>query len=866
MRFASAGILTLGTALLASAVLAADPQPADGEAAIARPAIDPDIVTFVETYCSECHNDFVEEGDRSFDGFIADPDDAAHDYLVAEMLDQLNHGTMPKQRPGENVLMPSDDERRLAVASLTGHLSALAALDDPAETLLRRLTNVEYRNTMRDLLGVNPVASEAAMSLPADQRVHGLENLAAEQSISLQLMSSYVLAAQEYLDAAFAPVIDPLPAATRRKFAPIELEEGIYPRKEKFTMINAATWTNLARDHSYIDFGTGFVTGDRPFLPKPLMNKGGVPADGVYTIRVEVEAVHRENPYKDVPATQIEEALKLAIGFAPDNQQVKVVHSPSRTTLNIFDVADNQRQTFEVKALMRKGNVPLIYCVNCVRGTRVISRVIESHYPEMLAFINERRTFETDEDGKRAQPILDFLELEYKGPRLRIYSMQVEGPYPEPQPEAFTSADFARFATAPRAQLGDVFVEFASRAFRRPVSQAEIAPFLNFTKAELDGGASQIDALKTGFAAILASPQFLFLDEGNSETGRSLDNYQLATRLSYFLWSTLPDRELRELAAAGALTDPKILRAQVARMVADERASAFITGFTRAWLRLDKLGSMPPDQRVHPLYFAARLEPAMRQETELVFAEVLRRNLDPRTFLDSDFTYLNDGLARHYRMDGDFGENFSRVALSADSPRRGLIGHASILTASANGIDTSPVIRGVWVLDNLLGTPPPAPPPDVPAIEPDARGATTIRELLEKHRSVQACRDCHANLDPYGFPLEVFGPTGELRSRYPKEVDGKVRLDRGLPVESDTVLPSGLAIADLATFRQHLRGRDENFMRHLVEKLLSYGTGREPTIHDRAEIEAILSQSSQQQSGFADVLARVIVSDYFRQR
>lgn len=853
-------LLLLGTATAAGAVLAADPVPA--EEALARPQIDPAFVSFVETYCSECHNDFVEEGDRSFDSFLANPEDPAHTILVSEMLDALNHGSMPKQRPGEDIAMPSDEERRFAVASLTNYLTALAALEDPAETPLRRLTNNEYRNTVRDLLGVHIDSSEAAGSLPADNNVHGLENIAAEQNLSRQQLASYVTAAQEYLDAAFKPVLDPLPAAQRLIIQPGDLQ---FQNATMGVQLTRQTWGLYDKGGKWIDIGWGEPEERRPNFPKSLIKSGGVPADGIYAIRVTAEAIDRVGDLGGPTRRYRNEPLKLAVGFTPDPSKTQVVHAAERPVLEVFDLEDNKPNTYEIQTSLRKGSVPMVFWPNGIRGSGYIARIIQEKYPKYAKYTDDK--FRFNPQGNKITPDLaSFLYDDFKGPRVRIHGMEVIGPFPNEVKGAFSTEDFARFAKTPRGKLDDVFVEFASRAFRRPVTKAETAPYLALANKRLENGGSQVDALKLGFAAVMSSPRFLFLNEGNSEEAQALDNFELASRLSYFMWSTLPDQELLDLAKAGTLTQPAVLSGQVKRMIADKRASSFVSGFTNAWLRLDKLGSMPPDQKVRPDYFLDRLESAMRKETELVFAEVLFANRKPELFLDSDFTYLNGGLAKLYGMDGDFGENFSRVSLPDGAPRRGLIGHASILTASANGIDTSPVIRGVWVLENLIGTPPPAPPPDVPAVEPDARGATTIRQLLDKHRNVQACRDCHLNIDPYGYPLEVFGPIGELRSKYPAEINGRIQLNKGAAVEKDTVLPNGQEVNDLNAFRSHLLARKDVFRRHLVEKLLMYGTGREPTYRDHSEIERILTELEKQDGGMQDMLFKVATSKYFVSR
>jgi len=865
--------LLLSAAAAAGAVWAADgkvpvkaatAQAAEGAAqAVAKPVLDKRATALVEKFCSGCHNDFQAEGDRSFDAFLADPHSDKFHHSIVEMLDEINRGAMPKKEKG--VAPPTDDERRYMVAALTGYLDAVAASTAPEETTLRRLSNVEYANTLHDLLGVEPGVIDAVSSFTPDANVHGLINLSQAQNLSRQQMEGYILAAQQGLDRVFALAKQPDVKPTRLVITPRELLEG-----EGAVQITRQTWAQVGGGNKYLDIGYGRVEGDRPVFPYSYMKQGGVPADGVYAIRVEAEAINRFNDYdaKKIGVNVTKEPLKLAIGVAPNVEATKVVDAPLRTTLGVFDVADNKRGWFEYRAPLHKGNLPFVFWPNGVRGSAYITRVISNYKPELSKYIREADKGTFVAFGRKGVPedLSNFMLNEFKGPRIRVHSIEIVGPFSNDVPGAFTRADFRRFLATPANKMDSVFVEFASRAFRRSVTEKDIKPYLALAQKRLAAGGTQEDALKLGLAAIMSSPRFIYLDEGNADAGHELDHYEVASRLSYFLWSTMPDKTLLDLAAAGQLRNPAILREQVKRMLQDKKASSFVSGFTNAWLRLDKLGSMPPDSKVYGVYFNDRLEEAMRNQTRLFFSDILLSNRPTRDFLTSDFTYLNGSLARFYDIPGIDGETFQRVTLPEGSPRRGLVGHASVLTASANGIDTSPVVRGVWVLENLLGTPPPPPPPDVPAIEPDARGATTIRELLDKHRSNQSCADCHAKIDPYGFPLEVFGPIGEIRQRYPAMVDGNLRLNRGATVDASTVLPNGEALPGFKEFQAHLLQRKPDFDKHLVEKLLTYATGREPTFRDRADVEGILAKQKSDNAGFQDMVIAVAMSKQFLSR
>jgi hypothetical protein len=295
-------------------------------------------------------------------------------------------------------------------------------------------------------------------------------------------------------------------------------------------------------------------------------------------------------------------------------------------------------------------------------------------------------------------------------------------------------------------------------------------------------------------------------------------------------------------------------------MLSDKRAQAFVDHFTETWLRLDKLGSMPPDAKAFKAYYNDRLEQAMRQETRLFFKHLLDTNGSILDLLDSDYTFVNGPLARLYGIKGVDGGAFQRVALTADDRRGGLLGQASVLTLTSNGIETSPVVRGVWVLENILGTPTAPPPPDVEPIEPDTRGATTIREQLEKHRTVAACAHCHRKIDPLGFALEFYNPIGEYRAKY----SGNGRNQR--PIDGSGELPSGVSFSDLAGLKKVLLTRKADFTRMLTAKLMAYATGRSVTLQDQVEIERIAEELSGKGYGLRDLVIAVATSAAFRRR
>ena len=381
----------------------------------------------------------------------------------------------------------------------------------------------------------------------------------------------------------------------------------------------------------------------------------------------------------------------------------------------------------------------------------------------------------------------------------------------------------------------------------------------------MNAGRTFEQAVRAGVTAVLCSPQFLLL---NRET--AVDDYTLAARLSYFLWSSMPDEQLIRLAAAGKLRDPAVRRAEVERLIRDPRSDRFVDNFTGQWLDLRDIEFTTPAQKLYP-EFDPLLQEAMLTETREFFRHLLHENLDITNFIDADFSFLNERLARHYGIPGVKGnEHFRKVTLPPDSIRGGVLTQASLLKVTANGTTTSPVIRGVWVLDNMLGRPAPPPPPGVPAVEPDIRGATTIREQLDKHRDIASCARCHKRIDPPGFALEQFDAIGGERTYYRSLGDGKAipgnkSYRQGLDVEPAATLADGRHFDDFRQFRERLLEDRNQFARALATKLLVYATGRPVTSGDRDAVDFVVEQAAARESGLKSMIHAVVESRLFLQ-
>ena len=362
-----------------------------------------------------------------------------------------------------------------------------------------------------------------------------------------------------------------------------------------------------------------------------------------------------------------------------------------------------------------------------------------------------------------------------------------------------------------------------------------------------------IRALQDGYAAILCSPQFLYLDESPGK----LDDFALASRLSYFLWSTMPDDTLFALARSGKLSQPAELRRQVDRMLNDPKSAAFIQHFPAAWLRLDKLGSMPPSGGDYQFYKNLRVEPMLAKQVTTYFEDILKSHGKIEKFIDSDYTYMNQVLGKWiYRREDIRGAGLQKVALN-DPRRGGIFTLPGLMTATANGVDTSPVVRGVWVLENILGTPPAPPPPDVEPLPTDTRGAASIRERLDLHRKNEACASCHVKIDPMGFAFENFDVVGRWRDKYRGD---------GNPIDTSAVLSNGDKINDIVEFKQMLKARKPLIVRNLTSKMLVYATGRKMEATDRGEVDQIVSQLAKKEDRLRELVHLVVQSKIFRSK
>ena len=424
--------------------------------------------------------------------------------------------------------------------------------------------------------------------------------------------------------------------------------------------------------------------------------------------------------------------------------------------------------------------------------------------------------------------------------------------------------------TGTLADAERILRSFVPRAFRRAVTDEEVTPYLALVRARLDSGRGFDESLRVGLVAALCSPNFIYLREEPEAKSARISDIELASRLSYFIHSTQPDGELMDLANRKQLSAPAALRAQVERLLKSPKIEAFIKNFTGQWLHLRQINDTTPDAKLYK-NFDELLQVSMLWESEGFFREMLNADAPVEDMLDSKWAMLNKRLADHYGIEGVQGLALRKVTLPAESVRGGVLTQAAVLKVTANGTTTSPVLRGVWVLENILGQPTPPPPPNTAGIEPDIRGATTVREQLAKHRNTESCNSCHSKIDPPGFALESFDPIGANREKYLRWIVTNAehnwgRVDFGAAVDPSGRTANNEAFANIREFKKLLLNRREDFARCLTEKLMTYALGRELGFSDRDAVSKIVAEANVGGNGLRTLIHAIVQSETFATR
>lgn len=786
---------------------------------------------FLDTYCVSCHGPDDQSGDRRFDQLadhLTDSNDLAD---WQDIVDQLNLGEMPP--PDER--QPSPKQRQAVVRYLQQTISAFHESRSGARSTaaLRRLNSREYRNTIRDLLQINTSLFDPTETFPRDQTVEHLDNVGDTLVTSGYLLQQYLRAADLAVTKAVSPLSRPdvQTWTFRDNFRQQPEIDQVHRRTTEFRHLTLY-------DVVGADKHEGAYAPIHDFA-------SGVPSDGWYEIRFRAVGLNRQHPY-DVDFVGTDPLEPLRLGIRPGHAGAGPLHKPQPVEPLLADIAvADESAEYTVRIWLDAGYTPRFTFRNGLMDVRNMwGRLVKKY---------------KDQFPKPKRP--GIVENRYnaikfgKLPQIHVDDVQIRGPLHEQWPTPSQRAVFGPQAAAildsgqmSRQQMEDQLARFLPRAYRRRVTDEERQRVLEVIEKRRQSGRSDIDAWCDGIRMVLCSPGFLYLEQ---PAGRQNSASLIASRLSYFLWSSMPDDAL--LRQAGVLGEPQspawtkdTVDQQVERMLDDPKAAAFVDGFLGTWLTLRDFGSQPPDRDQFSKYYRYDLGTAMLQETRLFATSLLAEDRSVMQFLKADYTFVNRRLAEHYGLPKPQGAGFHKVRLR-DDRRGGLLGQASVLTVSANGIDTSPVVRGVWLLENLLGTPPSPPPPDIEPLDPDIRGAKTIRDQLKKHRTSDSCNECHRRIDPLGFALENFDAIGRWRDTYgPRQ-----------PVDASGELPNGRQFQDVRSFKRLLQDQRSLFVRALTSRLLSYGAGRRMLATDRAAIDQLTAELADRGYGFRTLVKLV---------
>ncbi|MCY2975980.1 MAG: DUF1592 domain-containing protein [Planctomycetota bacterium] len=757
------------------------------------------VDSFLKQNCHSCHNAEVTEANLNLANLKLDPTNRDNFAIWKRVIERVANGEMPpKEEP-----RPSKADVDQFVAELEKPLLAADQSDIAMNGRVRsrRLTRVEYEHTLHDLLGIDIPLKDL---LPEDPSSLGFETVASGQQLSHYQLTRYLDVADIALEEAFERASDG-DREYRLQLTPEQLTKGEGKgnyRGPEFRNGESISWP----------IGTQFYG---------RMTSIEIPDDGWY--RVTLRNVRAINSGED--------------GAVWGTLRSGVCYS----------------------------NAPLLYMVGLVEATTTPRDIVYE------AWIQEDHILELKpNDGalKRTKTGLNGGTVSYKDRDIEKegvsgiahQGVDIERIYPiadhtEISRNLFGDVDQQFIKADPTQALDTLVAGFASKAFRRPLDSAQLAPYREIGQKALSDGESFTEALRCSYLAILCSPRFLTFIESPGV----LDAYAVASRLSYALWVSMPDEELIQLAKDNSLVNPRILAKQIERMIDDPKSNRFVRSYSDQWLKLNQIDFTSPDPRQFR-DFDPVVQESMVLETRAYIKELIRENLSIDHLIDSEFAFLNGRLARHYQADVSLvsGEGIQKVQLSQSSRqvRGGLISQAAILKVTADGTSTSPVVRGVFINERILGVQIPPPPPGIPAIEPDIRGATSIREQLDKHRSNPSCASCHMTIDPPGFALESFDPVGRWRTNY--GIDGK-----GVTVNAEGRTPEGAAFDNLTQWKKIYRERDEQLAKGFAEQFLTYATGAPIQFSDKKIIQQVVQKSKLKDFGMRSIILESLTSAMF---
>ena len=782
---------------------------------------------FLKSHCIRCHGAEKEEGDIRLDRLSRDFKAGRDTHHWAETLEKVNSGEMPPE--GEP--QPTQNEIAAFVSNLDSLLQEGRAARMSARPAVThyRLSRKEYQNTVYDLLGVRYDPAKPG-ALNEDTLWHGYERIGSQLSLSPSHVDRYYRAAEVVFDRAF-PVNAVEARQVRKTAAELRYQGG---KKEQVALKRFG----IERPLRYLHF-PGRV---QPALSPGWFGKTGPEHSGLYRLRLQASGIR---PPGGQPA-------HLSIGKRTSEETVE--------GLVEFDITapEDHPKVFEFEVFLEMPTT-LHFCVVATDGVdrrggaafrnALASRsYIFTHSSEtVLLNPNAPQMFDEKGNGIFSTVLLDWIEW--------------EGPLVSEAEESRRKNALPHDEAAPD-MVAEHLRRFAERAWRRPVRMEELEPYLQTYRVERVAGESAIDAYRLAVQGVLTSRNFIYLVEGDPDPRPHLNDWELASRLSYFLWSSMPDDTLFDSARAGSLHDEG-LRKEVERMLTDSRINRFIDDFARQWLQLHRVGMFPPDRKLYPSY-DGWLETSLRAEPVEYFREMLAKNLPIDGFIDSDWTMANARLCDFYGLPEPIEGGFRRVSLGPKDHRGGLLTMGAVLGLTSDGTRHRPVHRGVWVSEAIFNRTPPAPPANVEPIEPVPPKGTkvTVRQRINAHASDVSCAACHRNIDPLGLAFEQYDAIGQWRTR--ERVPTGVGEDP--LVDASGVMPDGRQFSDSVHFKQLLLEDRDKVARAFIEHLCTYALRRVLTVDDRDDLQLIEDEARQHDYRVKDILRAVALSELIRKQ
>jgi mono/diheme cytochrome c family protein len=830
---------------------------------------------FVENRCIDCHDADTKKGELDLDALLSAPLDEKTFAKWVRVHDRVRDGEMPPKKEKQ----PTDAERTTFLAGVNATLvtDELARRAANGRSTFRRLNRTEYENTLRDLFQLPGLAVRDL--LPEDGRADGYDKVGAGLDISHVQLSKYIEAAEKTLNTAIA---------TQPERPPL-FQERLYPGDQYSIKIaltggDAVCLKDLQYDPSVIpeppraklDKGLRQFEQEKLFPYKGTVgifrhDDDAFHADfarfapiqpGMYRVRMSIWSFHWEKGQVQ-PSTRTE---------------VASLNASDRGVLGYFDAPSLKPTEYETVVWLNRGESLVFNAASLIprrvgeekgRAAEAVTQGIAIDWLDVEGPLLDSWPTAAHQRLFADLPLTQFdRKSDLKAPPRIPQGQRPPASWPNYKFDYPNQPVWTVTSKDPEADAEKLLRDFLPRVFRRPVAAEEVARYVGLVHDRLAQKVTFEEAMRTACEAALCAPDFLFLREPRGP----LDDYALASRLSYFLWDSMPDAELLQQAAAGHLHNPATLRAETERLLRDPKADRFVADFTNQWLDLRDLDLTSPDKKLYP-EFHPILRDAMPEETRAFFREMLVNDLPVRNVVRSKFAMINQRLAELYGIEGVSGSAIRKVALPDDSERGGLLTQAAVLKVTANGTTTSPVKRGAWVMRKILGQPPQPPPPSVPSVEPDISGATTIRAQLEKHRSDHVCAACHAKIDPAGLALESYDVIGGWRDRYRSVEKGdpaetppgarNISFKLGLGVDPSGQLADGRTFSNIDDLEKCLLANERQLARNLAGQLITYATGAAPTFADRAEIERILDAISKSSYGARSLLHAVVESRLF---